>query len=371
MKKRFCALLILMFFLCGCMKRLPGLEERFQTDDFIKGYDLSGQFERNMMDQYQEKIIYREGNWIYVYDQSTDICEKLCHKPGCNHEGAECNAYNEVRFYGSGLLQIYDGEVYLIGELENQWALYKMDLNGKEKELVQKLPVEISVMSVITFIHRGYVFTYAMEYKKTRMYQSVLGQEGEDVQIWKELGDNGSYFCTAGNKVYRMSYSTGETSDVELTEYDLTRNEWIALSKTSVEGLVGPLWVINRKIYVGNHSLIDDGYKILSYDLEKEEWESVSLNTKDVNANNISMFSSCVVVFEHGGENGDKKSCQIFDYTGKEINAKQLEFPSFPVEKTWYARLFCLGEMDGELLFQYVLWYDESDVHYLYDRLPM
>lgn len=262
-KKGFCIFFFLITLTTGCERELPVLEERFCTDAFLEVYDVPVQLEMNVMTQYQEKVIYREGNWIYAYDQKADTCEKLCQKPGCTHEGIHCNAYNEVSFYGTGMLQVYDGSLYVLDAMGDQWGLYRMDLEGIEKKMVQKLPVNIEQRSVMAWMHRGYVFTYVMEYQKARLYQSILGQEGEDRQIWKEPKNSGSYFRILGDTIYWVTYSTEEISHIELRTYDLTRNQWKTILETDIEGLVGPLWITDQKVYLGNHSLKEEAYKLL------------------------------------------------------------------------------------------------------------
>ena len=65
-KKGFCIFFFLITLTTGCERELPVLEERFCTDAFLEVYDVPVQLEMNVMTQYQEKVIYREGNWIYA-----------------------------------------------------------------------------------------------------------------------------------------------------------------------------------------------------------------------------------------------------------------------------------------------------------------
>ena len=49
----------------------------------------------------------------------------------------------------------------------------------------------------------------------------------------------------------------------------------------------------------------------------------------------------------------------------------EMRFDNLALDSVWTSRLFCLGEIEGELVFQYQLWYDASDADYMYKKMEL
>ena len=97
----------------------------------------------------------------------------------------------------------------------------------------------------------------------------------------------------------------------------------------------------------------------------------IPLYTEDMDADSISMFSSCIVIFEGLDGASQERAYKVFNYAGEAIANGEMRFDDLSPDSVWTSRLFCLGEIEGELVFQYQLWYDASDADYMYKKMEL
>ena len=126
-----------------------------------------------------------------------------------------------------------------------------------------------------------------------------------------------------------------------------------------------------QKVYLGNHSLKEEAYKLFTYDLDSQKTLMIPLYTEDMDANSISMFSLCIVVFEGMDGARQERAYKVFNYEGEAIANGEMRFDDLSLDSVWTSRLFCLGEIERELIFQYQFWYDVSNTDYMYKKIPL
>ena len=139
-------------------------DQRFDTEEPLAAYDVQSQYAYTGVDLCESEVAYNGRDTLasfYMYrDKQSGVSGKLCGKPECAHEDKTCNAY--VSFMDIGLT-VYDGSLYWSGldlnSQKHERYLWKMNLDGTQREKVQKLAeVQINTNPLVQ-IHRGYVYT--------------------------------------------------------------------------------------------------------------------------------------------------------------------------------------------------------------------
>lgn len=151
----------------------------------------------------EEAYIFLRYSRLFAFNKSTRKYYILCDNPSCNHKYTDsCSAF----INGVKGIEYYDGNLYAVinetkadegGKAINTLELYKMSLNGHDREKVCQIATALDVkgMDTNTFtvrcavIHRGYLYY---------MYSYGVG-ETED-----------SYYVNHSNTLYRISL-TGDS----------------------------------------------------------------------------------------------------------------------------------------------------------------
>lgn len=93
-------------------------DERFDTEEPLKEYDVETQYAYIGMDMCETEAAYYGRDLLsefYMYwDKQSGVSGKLCGKVECAHEDTSCNAY--VRPSDSGLT-VYEGYLYWTGQI--------------------------------------------------------------------------------------------------------------------------------------------------------------------------------------------------------------------------------------------------------------
>ena len=108
----------------------------FYTEEYLPEYDAPPDYFESRERIAKKGTIYYiysySTMYLYYYDESTGVSGKLCGKAECMHDNTDCNAYMPF----SMNFQIYNGYIYW---LEDGNALYRCDMTGNNREIVQYL----------------------------------------------------------------------------------------------------------------------------------------------------------------------------------------------------------------------------------------
>lgn len=154
-----------LFFLCLCVvddSCSPAdfiLEEEFHKEDYLKAFDMSERFSGGYSMCESDSALYfshygMSSEYIWYYDKKTGKVGKLCGKPECTHETAQCNAYSII----AGNLNLYDGKLYWTGSYEQKGTyLQCMDLDGNNRRVLKTYP-DANGLNIVFRLHRGYLY---------------------------------------------------------------------------------------------------------------------------------------------------------------------------------------------------------------------
>ena len=171
-----CMLTLLLSICSGCGSADLVLDKKFRTDEYLPGFDTQDQYAESWYNIARAEDVYYVimNNYLFYYDEATGMSGHLCGKAECMHNNESCNAY-------LGLvtgIQVYDGHIYW---LENWGVLYRADLNGENREMVQAVKMAAGNRFAI---QRGYLYTY-IEASSARG-----GKNYYDISIYRyKLGD--------------------------------------------------------------------------------------------------------------------------------------------------------------------------------------
>ena len=178
------------------------------------------------------------GNIAVYYDTVSGVTGAVCGKADCTHNSMACNAFLDLGNITG--LQIYDGKIYWLQGAGYSRILYRMDLDGNNREQVQVLD-DISGIDPRFAIHRGYVYTTVLKsevqnrqsYYILEIKQYMLGQEKQEAQIiyTGEYTGDARYYCRfLGNHMYVAVENDVELKNASFNRqffsYDMKAQEW-------------------------------------------------------------------------------------------------------------------------------------------------
>ena len=242
MKKYFFRIIVIlcMMFAVSCQEEDHLLDPKFGTEEYLPDYDVPMEYaaSNGKVTRFGDVYYAGMGNIAVYYDTVSRVTGAVCGKADCTHNSMACNAFLDLGNITG--LQIYDGKIYWLQGAGYSRILYRMDLDGNNREQVQVLD-DISGTAPRFAIHRGYVYTTVMKsevrdrqsYSVLEIKQYVLGQKEQEpyvIYTGEYTGDL-RYNCRFhGNHMY-----VAVDNDVELEEksfnrqffsYDMKAQEW-------------------------------------------------------------------------------------------------------------------------------------------------
>ena len=185
------------FYMAGVPLRLYGVDANKPAMTVEEMEDRGGGF-----------IYNKTGSYLYYCEkEGMEGWKPLCEKPGCRHQDWNCNSYLGPWSVSVGF---YDNHIYYMSfdySGENEMGIYRMDLNGGEKEEVKKLPYH-NGWKTGGLYHNGQYFYYQYELKENgiaeELYVCSLEEGGEPELILEEESDTllAYRMYPLGDKVY-------------------------------------------------------------------------------------------------------------------------------------------------------------------------
>ena len=241
MKKHAGILLLVLFVLCGssCQSSNYLLDTRFDTEEYLKDFDMPMEYAQS------NGLLARSGNVYYAglgnlavyHDLASGTTGALCAKADCTHNSMSCNAFLDLG--GPAGIQVYDGQLYWLQLSPTGWAVYRMGLDGNNREQVQNIQDPESY-DLRFAIHRGYLYTAVVKSgveggeskRRLEIKQYVLGkQEEEPYTIYaQEYSGTLSYlYRICGNRLYVAVDNDPEwegSYDREFFVFHIATREW-------------------------------------------------------------------------------------------------------------------------------------------------
>ena len=210
---------------CSLMSENKSFEEnyliqpKFETEEHLPQYDADYRFAHSgstvceTEDAYYGTL-FDDPYYLRYYDKKSQYSGILCGKPECTHTDENCDGYimGEV-----GGVRLYDNQLYWIQNMYGEgYALWCMDLNGKQRQRVQNIDAAIFSKlntNIIMQVHRGYVYISGMgctvwngqSITKVMVIVYPIGKD-EVVTVYDQTYTNGSadlYTQLKGNKLYK------------------------------------------------------------------------------------------------------------------------------------------------------------------------
>ena len=211
----------------SCQEEDHLLDPKFDTEEYLPDYDVPMEYaaSNGKVTRFGDVYYAGMGNIAVYYDTVSGVTGAVCGKADCTHNSMACNAFLDLGNITG--LQIYDGKIYWLQAAGIGRILYRMDLDGNNREKVQVLD-DFSGTAPSIAIHRGYVYTMVMksEVRKGQAYstleikQYILGkEEQEPYTIYsKEYTGELLYDCRLrGNHMYVM---VDNDKTLEMKSYD-------------------------------------------------------------------------------------------------------------------------------------------------------
>lgn len=179
-------------------------------------FDSSGCFFITSADGliYYGETSYGTRTFTHCFDPATGESHVVCAKPHCQHLGYECPAYNSFcpQYYNG---KIYYQQYYSVGSLRVNSAIFRMNPDGSEAELVRMLissdsDPEANEDNGFFMIHQGKMYTYnSVAYTgyndinlndRHIVFMELQGREGKHRVLFNE-----AYTYTARARVFMYS----------------------------------------------------------------------------------------------------------------------------------------------------------------------
>lgn len=231
---------------------------KYEQEDFGNNYDPDKDAqifssERNAV--YTENGFYTIADLerIEFIDRESGKQVPLCAKPDCTHEKESCNAYFRMPL----AIQIYDKMLYVVaaGSEESTMSLYRLSMDGSEREEVKKLyateETDTEGCSLSFVIHRGYGYMVTNWMQKDRrertqaLYRISLDRDEEKEIIYEYKGYVPLLYIIQGEK-NRLYVTADRYLDKDLKEHETSSFYFDILKGTTTElpvpngyGLIG------------------------------------------------------------------------------------------------------------------------------------
>ena len=290
-KQRFWLLaMFLILGLCGCKSNEYMLDGIFASEEKLPEYDVQNEYvyPGGMICEYKETIYtVSDLEYIVFIDENGESGE-LCGKPECMHNVRSCNANVVDGAFG---LRVYEGKLYWVGSDPAEFGvlsmyLWRMDLDGTNREKLKEMqPFDVNT-DIIYMIHRGCIYIAGINAKVedaramqvVQIYAEPMVGDGIIEILSKEYLDTSVYCRTkmVGTQMYIM-ISTIDSSGQYGIELYVWNGQTGKLKTILIEGNIGfsawDIWIQNGTIYIstrhirGDNSaevyLLDDNKKML------------------------------------------------------------------------------------------------------------
>ncbi|HIR36662.1 MAG TPA: hypothetical protein IAC91_11305 [Candidatus Faecimorpha stercoravium] len=251
MKRCLLSIIVVLCLLCGaaCQTENHLLDEKFDTEEFLPDYDVPMEYaaSNGKLTRYQDVYYAGMGNIAVYYDTVSGVTGAVCGKADCAHDSMACNAY--LDFGNISGIQIYDGKLYWLQGAGYSRILYRMDLDGNNREQVQILD-DLQGLDPRFAIHRGHIYTTVLKsevqdrqpYTVLEIKEYVLGQKEQEPHViynGKYTGDTRYYCRFYGTHMY-VAVDTDETLestsyDRQFFSYDMATQEWKLLWEDTLQ----------------------------------------------------------------------------------------------------------------------------------------
>ena len=315
MKKMLSILLALCLLLCGCQTAAPEETKQAAAYDWMagecpipqqrSGIDRQGISSVGNGFECTDDGVYfmlkgqQDGNYLYYGDHGSDTIVKLCGRPDCMHNDADCNAFVS---WGNNICY-YDGYLYTIQRSGfRNHELIRMELDGSNRISVvdtREVGTDYSGSSMhmiwngifsIGLIHLDENGDEVTDLYYYRLDGSMDGLEPANMGI--PFGNDGNHF---------LVYSTGPDGNMGYSQWNPDTQEVTHLTDVGAEGYYGmeDAWyildgVIYHDVYADAEpqAVFDtglDGYKRLQCYPDclvvsdavswEDQWKDVELET--------------------------------------------------------------------------------------------
>ncbi len=271
MRRIFCIICILCL-LSACTSEPKNYlaDAAFDTDEKLPQFDsqsafcLPGSCLTEGEQAYYGRVMGEDS--LSYWDKESGAGGILCGKPDCSHDDEICNGYLTA---GATGLNVYDQKLYWVEkDIQEKGVgtryLWRMNLDGTDRERLQKMaPLEVTT-NVIMQIHRGYVYTAGVVERvidgkpeeNLQIYAEQIGVEEDPIVIMNKVYSIPLPYCRIkliGNSMYILiqHYEEDQSYTLELYEWDAKTREMKTLLEEE-NWTVEPwsLWVTEeREIY--------------------------------------------------------------------------------------------------------------------------
>lgn len=271
MRRIFCIICILCL-LSACTSEPKNYlaDAAFDTDEKLPQFDsqsafcLPGSCLTEGEQAYYGRVMGEDS--LSYWDKESGAGGILCGKPDCSHDDETCNGYLTA---GENGLNVYDQKLYWVEkDIQEKGVgtryLWRMNLDGTDRERLQKMaPLEVTT-NVIMQIHRGYVYTAGVVERvidgkpeeNLQIYAEQIGVEEDPIVIMNKVYSIPLPYCRIkliGNSMYILiqHYEEDQSYTLELYEWNAKTREMKTLLEEE-NWTVEPwsLWVTEeREIY--------------------------------------------------------------------------------------------------------------------------
>ncbi len=233
--------------------------EVFDTDDMLPRYDSQSKFCLPVSCLVETEQAYygrvMGTHFLNYYDKESGETGILCGRLDCSHDDLKCNGYVG---WGAIGLSVYDEKIYwtMKDPAEKNTIdhyIWRMNLDGTDRERLQEVRVPELNTNVIIQIHRGYIYTVGTALKVVegrseehiQVYAEKMGEEGSFVSILDIVYDSPMPYCNIkllGNSLYIMisHYKDEGNYSLVLYEWDIQSRQMITLMEE--EGIAVEPW---------------------------------------------------------------------------------------------------------------------------------
>lgn len=306
------------------------LDEKFRTSEYLPQYDMQNEYTRFRTICESEEAYYfwmPHSQHLLYYDKQSGIYGKLCGKPDCTHEinNMSCNASGT---FLTGL-SYYDHHLYWAQEdaSDQRFRLMRMDPDGTNRETVQVLASKATGMNPMVRLHRGYIYTAAIQ-NKVENAQNILSLQITQEKLVSESQTSVTvfekdytgvgvdyYFQITGNTMYIAVTTTGPDSEMHLYlyEYDIAKRMLRQFTDERYENwLVSDFYADLSGIYVALYQDSSTTYQIEKYNSALSRFET----SGEVTSSRSDLYPSLGAEVAVGYTGGNSPQYYITDYTG-------------------------------------------------------
>jgi len=161
----------------------------------------------------------------FVYFSSDGISEylKLCSRPDCKHNNADCNAY-----VNSNSIAYYNGYIYYVSIYQGSYWLFKMNMDGTDHINVKELA---SIKERFTgFFEHGYLYFYkgliGMQGNTDKFIYKTAVYDNGDAEVITDTSDIGEICMFYPQNEYLYFYVYTDEMMYSIYRYSTVKFRW-------------------------------------------------------------------------------------------------------------------------------------------------